>query len=65
MQLAGQELRLAEERYNVGMGRLLEVLDAQVGFTQARSDEVRIRYDLTIALADLDRLTGATLQDHR
>ncbi len=58
VQLAREDLRLAEERYNVGMGRLLEVLDAQVGFTQARSDEVRIRYDLTIALADLDRLTG-------
>ncbi len=62
VQLAREDLRLAEERYNVGMGRLLEVLDAQVGFTQARSDEVRIRYDLTIALADLDRLTGSDLQ---
>ena len=58
VQLAREDLRLAEERYNVGMGRLLEVLDAQVGFTQARSDEVRVRYDLTIALADLDRLAG-------
>ena len=28
VQLAGQDLRLAEECYNVGMGRLLEVLDA-------------------------------------
>ena len=57
LRLAREDLRLAEEHYNVGMGRLLEVLDAQVGFTQARSDEVRIRYDLTIALAALDRLT--------
>lgn len=55
-QLAAEDLRLAEERYRVGKGRLLEVLDAQVGLTQARSNRVSTRYDLAVAEADLERL---------
>ena len=58
VKLAGEDLRLAEERYRVGKGRLLEVLDAQVGFTEARSNWVRTRYDLKIGEADLERLIG-------
>lgn len=56
--LASEDLRLAEERYRVGKGRLLETLDAQVGFTQASSNLVRTRYDLKIAEASLERLRG-------
>lgn len=55
-QLAAEDLHLAEERYNVGKGTLLEVLDAQVGLTQARSSRVRTRYDLATAEANLARL---------
>jgi outer membrane protein len=58
-ELAAEDLRLAEERYRVGKGRLLEVLDAQVGFTQARNNQVRTRYDLAVAQADLELLLGA------
>ena len=58
VRLAEEDLRLAEERYRVGKGRLLETLDAQVGFTEARSNLVRTRYDLKIAEADLERLVG-------
>ncbi|MFH1567822.1 MAG: TolC family protein [Gemmatimonadota bacterium] len=61
VELAKEDLRLAEERYRVGKGRLLEVLDAQVGFTQARQDQVRLRYDLAAARADLERLTAGQL----
>lgn len=57
-ELAAEDLRLAEERYRVGKGRLLEVLDAQVGLTTARNNRVRARYDLALAEADLERLTG-------
>lgn len=56
--LAAQDLRLAEERYRVGNGRLLEVLDAQVGQTQSASNRVSTRYDLAVAQADMERLTG-------
>lgn len=57
-ELAAEDLRLAEERYRVGKGRLLEVLDAQVGQTQAASNRVRTRYDLAAAEADMERLVG-------
>ncbi|NKB66014.1 MAG: hypothetical protein GKR89_03030 [Candidatus Latescibacteria bacterium] len=57
--LAQEDLRLAEERYRVGKGRLLEVLDAQVGFIQGRSNLVQTRYDLEIAEAELERLMGS------
>lgn len=58
VELAGEDLRLAQERYRVGKGRLLEALDAQVSFTEARSNLVRTRYDMKIAEADLERLVG-------
>ena len=38
--------------------QLLEVLDAQVGLTSARNNRVNTRYDLALAEADLERLTG-------
>ena len=57
-ELAAEDLHLAEERYRVGKGRLLEVLDAQVGLTSARNNRVNTRYDLALAEADLERLTG-------
>jgi outer membrane protein len=58
VKLAEEDLRLAQERYRVGKGRLLEALDAQVGFTEARSNLVRTRYDLKIGEAELERLIG-------
>ena len=59
MELAQEDLRLAKERYRVGTGRLLEILDAQVGFIEGRSNLVRTRYDLEIAEAEPERLMGA------
>ena len=58
VELATEDLHLAEERYRVGKGTLLEALDAQVSFTEARSSLVRTRYDLAVADADLQRLLG-------
>lgn len=60
VELATEDLHLAEERYRVGKGTLLEVLDAQVSFTNARSSLVRTRYDLAVSHADLQRLLGGT-----
>ncbi len=60
VELAQEDLRLAEERYQVGKARLLEVLDAQVGFIEARSNLVSSRYDLKSVEADLERLLGGS-----
>ena len=60
VELAQEDLRLAEERYQVGKARLLEVLDAQVGFIEARSNLVSSRYDLKSVEADLEHLLGGS-----
>jgi outer membrane protein len=55
---ATEDLRLAEERYRVGSGTMLETIDAQVGLTQAKSDIIDAKCDYLIAVADLKRATG-------
>ena len=55
---AEEDLRLAQERYRVGSGTLLEVIDAQVGVTRARSTLVAAKYDTKIAQAQLEAAMG-------
>lgn len=55
---AEEDLRLAEERYRVGTGTLLEVIDAQVNFTRAKVNSVQAEYDLKIAEAELENAMG-------
>jgi outer membrane protein TolC len=51
-------LRLAEERYRVGAGTLLDIINAQVNVTRSRSTFVRAKYDSMIALAQLQASMG-------
>lgn len=53
-----EDLRLAEERYKVGEGTILEVIDAQVNLTRAKTDRVNARYDHRLALAALRNAVG-------
>jgi outer membrane protein TolC len=55
---AGEDLRLAEERYRVGAGTMLETIDAQVALTQAKADVIRAKTEYLSAAADLARATG-------
>ncbi len=55
---AEEDLRLAQESYKIGSGTLLELIDAQLAVTQARSTLVRAKYDTQIALAYLESLMG-------
>ncbi len=55
---AEEDFRLAQERYRVGAGTLLEVTDAQVSLTRARVNLVRIKYDAIIAQAQLEAALG-------
>jgi outer membrane protein TolC len=55
---AQENLRLAEERYRVGAGTILETIEAGVQLTQARSSLVQAKCDYLIAKADLLRATG-------
>ena len=55
---AMEDLRLADERFRVGAGTMLETIDAQVALTQAKADVIEAKCDYLIAVADLSRATG-------
>lgn len=55
---AQENLRLAEERYRVGAGTILETIEAGVGLTTARSGLIRAKTLYLGAKADLLRATG-------
>lgn len=55
---AEEGLRLAEERYRVGSGTLLDVFNAQLTVAQAKNNLVGARYDYLIARANLDQGLG-------
>ena len=55
---ADEALRLASERLAAGAGTQLDVLNAQVQLTTARSTELQARADYNVALADYDRVTA-------
>jgi outer membrane protein len=55
---ARERLRLAEARYRAGLGSGLELNDAQVAVTTAAAQEVRARFALDSARAQLARALG-------
>jgi len=59
---ANEDVRLAEERYRVGAGTMLETIDAQVALTQAKADVIEAKCDYLIAAADLARATGRRIR---
>ncbi len=63
LQAAGQQLALAEERYQVGEGTALELRDAQLAVTRARLSRVQTEYDAKIAQARSYHAHG-DLMDH-
>ena len=55
---ARQRLRLAEGRYQAGVAAALEVSDAQLMYVTSAADQVRARYDLSTARAQLLHALG-------
>jgi outer membrane protein TolC len=55
---AEEDLKLSQERYSVGLGTILELIDAQVNLTRARTGEVQAMAALKRAEAQLDRAVG-------
>jgi outer membrane protein len=50
---AGEQLRLAEQRYATGVGSIIELTDAQVAHTSAAAQVVQAHYGLASARAQL------------
>ncbi len=55
---AQELLRLAEGRYETGVGNIIELGDAQVALTSAGQQQVQAEYQLAIARAQLLRAVG-------
>jgi outer membrane protein len=53
-----ENFRLAQGRFDVGVGTILELTDAQLALTQAQNTEAQALADYHIALAQLDRAAG-------
>jgi len=58
---AQEQLRLAQERFKVGAGTMLDQITAQVNLATAQSDEVQAICDFRIASFKLDRAVGRPL----
>jgi outer membrane protein TolC len=56
--VAEEDLKLSQERYNVGSSTVIELIDAQVALTRARSEHVSALADFRYALANLRRARG-------
>ncbi len=58
LEAARENYRLAQGRYQVGVGSIIEVTDAQVQYFQADLRFVRALYDYRVAEAQLDKAIG-------
>jgi len=62
VELAEEERYIATERYNVGEGILLDVLDAELALATAKKNNVSARYDVARYSFDLSHALGDTLK---
>jgi len=59
---ATEELRMAQERFRLGLASSLEVADAQANLSQAERDEINALYDFHKSMAALESLVGGPLR---
>lgn len=55
---AEEDLNLAKEKYNLGAATILELLDAEVSYKQAKSNEVEALFDYNLAVSSLEKTVG-------
>lgn len=55
---AEEDLRLNKEKYELGSGTMLELITAQVAYTQAQTNHIQAIYDYHIAKAQLEKAIG-------
>jgi outer membrane protein TolC len=61
--LAREDLRVQEERYRIGSATILDLQTSQVALADAEIDWVRARQALGVAVADLEAVLGAPLEE--
>lgn len=57
-EVANENLRLNQEKYNLGAGTMLDLINAQVSYTEAKSNQIQSLYDYKYAIARLQKAMG-------
>ncbi len=55
---AEEDLNITQEKYNLGAASTLELLDAQVSYRTAKTNEVNALFDYTVAVSELEKSLG-------
>ena len=58
VQSAEEDLNLVQEKYRLGAASILELLDGQVSFQTAKSNDVQALFNYNLAVAALERAIG-------
>jgi len=58
VETAGENLRIAQERYKMGLLSLLDLKDAELSNIDARTQQIKTLYDYNVARTSLERATG-------
>lgn len=59
---AEEDFKIAQVRYSSGVGTNIDVLDAQVALTQAKTNYIQALYDYNTSLAKLNKAMGIAVQ---
>ncbi|MBN2103805.1 TolC family protein [bacterium] len=59
---ADETLRLNKEKYHLGAGTMLDLINAQSSYTEAKSNRIQALYDYKLAVAELKRAMGELSQ---
>ncbi len=59
---AEEDLRLNKEKYRLGSGTMLDLLNAQVSYSQAKSDHIQSLYDYKYAIARVEKAMGVLVK---
>ncbi|HVP36270.1 MAG TPA: TolC family protein [Terriglobales bacterium] len=55
---AEEDLKLTQEKYNLGAASILDLLDANVSYKTAKNNQVQALYDYNLAVAQFEQATG-------
>ncbi len=58
VEAAEEDLKITQEKYNLGAATILDLLDAQVSLKQAQVSLIRAGFDLNLAVAKLESAMG-------
>jgi len=58
VEAADEDLRLNKEKYSLGAGTMLDLINAQVSYTSAKSDYIQALYNYKYAIARLQKAMG-------